>query len=180
MKPIVMTTNDYQVLKMLSIVGHATRSQMKNFIGSDRISSLQEAGLLERSKKAAYVDGRYTAAFKLSKPAEKFSRKQYQIRAFYSSNSPSHDIGLCDFYLCLSQVERDSARTEGQLKNDFMKVDGYSLIDKTSVSACDMSYMKGDSLILVEIATDCYKETTIAKKEAFANLLGGKLELVRV
>lgn len=180
MKPIIMTSNDYQVLKMLSLVGHASRAQLHTFIGNDRISSLQEAGLIEKSKKAAYTDGIYTAAYKLTKGAEKFSRKHYKIRAFYTSNSPSHDVGLCDFYLSLSQIERDSARTEGQLKNDLMKVDGYNLIDKASVSACDMSYIRNDALFLVEIATDCYKESTIAKKELFAKFLGAELELVRV
>lgn len=191
-KQTFITDRDVMVIKMLSVVCHASKAQLNNYIGNTRIYSLIASGILERSERAAYISDqdRYEFAFRLTEKAKKLARSEFKIRAFYSSPSATHDVGMCNQYLSLSETEKGRIRNEGQTRNDFnawCKADPFERDEykkaykRKQISCTDFTYISdAGELICIETATDNYKDSDIAAKTKFAEAIGGKLKLIKI
>ena len=183
-----LSLKDYEIIKMLSVTCHATRSQVLKLISRDQLSALENCGIIKKTK-AAYHDGKYRTTFRINQKAQSRIKRDLQIRAFYSSNSPVHDVYLTDKYLLLDESERDTIRTEGQGKNDFQNFCKENTVNAEeykkdysngNLSAPDFSYKTSDgTLIYVEISNG-YKQKKIDAKFKMVRIMGAKMELIEI
>lgn len=189
---------DVRAFSALARCGHVTQAQLKSCgLRDKRIYGYQRDGLV---KKCVYSRPGNNKAndvicFKLTDKGRNLCRNELSMPHIYGAQSPKHDLALSERYFSLSDSERSTWRTEGELRDAFrehirqLEEQGeqeraQELLDKLqerAVSMPDASYTTETGVdIAYEIVTNNYGEAEIESKETAAEELGLSIEFQRV
>lgn len=183
----MLTSKDDTLLKTLHDVGYVNEHHATKIIGvgKQRLKNFHRDGIVESrvyfdSKTKALID-----TWCLTPKGVQLVRRHYNLTSHYKSQSIRHDLALADRYLCLTEEERSTWRTEKSLRMELRKKldDLYRAkdfkaaeelrysIENHLISPVDGGYEYNGKLCGVEILTSNYGKQELAAKQEFANYL---------
>ena len=109
---------DKQALTALSRCGYCTSNHLNNHVSDSRIKSYLRTGLISKETIVSNQNVK-TTGYKLTGDGKKLLEKQFGVTGHYKAQSIPHDTKLADRYFSLSDSERESWRTETQLREEF-------------------------------------------------------------
>lgn len=191
-----LTTKDRNLLKALKNVGYLTQQHVKEEIGlSDkRLLNFQRDNYVERcafynkkTKEAEHI-------YRLTDRGKTLCETQLGLENFYKSVSARHDLGLADQYFNLSIEERESWRTEGDLRNELQNhienlrnvgeigrsEELKEMMQERTISVPDGGYMKDGQVVTVEVVTSSYGLVELAAKESYVEEMGFGYEIIKI
>lgn len=178
---------DQKALLAVSKCGYVSHTNLKNFVADSRIKNYCRDGYIIKET-VTKPNGEVLEGYKLTKQGRDFVAKEYGFKDHYHAQSLNHDLKLADKYLSLTEQERETWKTETQLRNEFeeklnqlYKVDyeRYNEIreqlEQGKISMTDCSYISEKGIeIAYEIITNSYGQQEIEAKEKFVEIM--KLE----
>ena len=184
---------DKQALMSISRCGHVSHYELKNFIADSRIRNYCRDGLVEKEVFNT-TQGERLIGYKLTKYGKDFIGKNYGFTGHQHAQSIIHDLGISQKYFSLSETERETWRTETELRDQFQveldrlrdsEVDRYDelydMMKNREISMPDCSYTTtGGITITFEVITNSYGRTEIQAKEQYAEVMNTTIEYWRV
>lgn len=174
----------------LSKVGHATTSQLKSCgLADSRIKNYVRDGLVQ---KVAHNGGE---AYKLTRAGRELATNNWGIKDHYHAQSVNHDLGLANKYFSLTDEQRDTWKTETELRDQFQeeldkmrdqgeeeKAQMYEdMLNQGLISMPDCTYSNEQGVeISYEVITNNYGEEELQAKEAYVQIVGCEYETTRV
>jgi DNA-binding HxlR family transcriptional regulator len=185
---------DKMAFNALSKVGHATPSQLKSCgVADSRIKNYVRDGLVE---KVAYKSGKDTGeAYKLTKAGREMASNNWGIKNHYHAQSVKHDLDIANKFFSLSDSQRDTWKTETELRDRFeeriqeIRDQGdedtakmyEDMLNQGLISMPDASYETEDGVeICYEVITNNYGEAELQAKEAYVQIVKCEYETSRV
>ena len=108
---------DKNALTAMSKCGYCTKDHLKNYVTDRRIGSYLKTGLITKETIVSNQNVK-TTGYKLTSDGKKLLEKQYGITNHYKAQSVYHDTKLADRYFSLTEKERESWRTETELRQE--------------------------------------------------------------
>lgn len=179
---------DEKALLAVSRCGHISHNNLKEYIAEKRISNYQRDGLVTKEV-FSKNNGEQLVGYKLTAEGRKFVEREYGFKEHQIAQSLSHDLGIAKIYFSLTQEERDSWKTETQIRNEFeerieeIRINDYDryeeinkLIEEKQISVVDCSYVDKETGIenYVEVITNSYGQAEIEAKERFVEIMNIK------
>lgn len=183
---------DKQAFKSLYICGHVREDQLLTLIKPNRIKTYQERGWIKSVKSS---DGK-SSAFKFTKKGRDYVSKHLGWDNAYIPKSLEHDSILNNKFFSLTPAERESAKSETEVRNELMekaffvnddpqKTKDYIKFLEEQTSPVDFVYETTDQetgeiySVGVEGVTPSYSSEDRQMKHNFAHHYGCRLEMRR-
>lgn len=183
-----ITSKDEKMLKAFRCCGYITRDMLREKLGvaDRRVENYLRDGLIE---KIGFVDKsqKVIETFRFTKAGESFLEKHLSLGNCYRSCSIAHDIEVAKIYMTCSETERETWKTESELRDQFqemldaMRVEGryeeydrlQEYLEQNEISAIDGSYVSNEAGIEVsaEVITDSYGREEIEAKVSFCHIM---------
>lgn len=183
---------DKQALMSISRCGHVSHEQLKNFVADSRIKNYCRDGLVEKEVFNT-TQGERLTGYKLTKEGKSFIEKNYGFTGHQHSQSLVHDLGISQKYFGLTETERETWRTETELRDQFQveldrlrdsEIDRYkeleNMMKNREISVPDCSYVQGGVEIVFEVVTNSYGRAEIQAKEQYTQIMNMSIEYGRV
>lgn len=169
-------------LKAIAICGHVEANCLLSHWSARGIRTFESEGLIE---KVTYVTGKEVIeAYKLTDSGARYVKKYVYDEAIYRSKSIIHDLAMSDRYYSLTDEERDSVKTESQLRRELEVMyskGGISEEDYKNASCVDFSYTsQSGEVVGFEVITKNYTKAEILAKQSYCSCVGMTFEGVRV
>lgn len=177
---------DRLALTSLSKCGHCSGEQLKEFIANKRITNYVRDELVVREV-LNKNNGEQIEGYKLTAKGRAFIEKEWGIKNHYIAQSINHDLGIANKYFSLTEQERESWKTETELKLDFherladLMVNDYSryeevnkMIEDKLISVIDCSYVEAGIEVYFEVITNSYGQAELQAKERFIEFMNIK------
>lgn len=171
---------DRLALTSMSKCGFVTREQLNNYIAKNRIDNYLKEKLIVKN---THVDNKNNSitAYKLTSKGKEVLTKNFGVTNHYSARSINHDIKLSNRYFTLSEKEKESWKTEHDIRDlfnkklDYIKENNYDryqeiLNQKISMLDCCYTTEMGQE-IYFEVITINYSAEDIQAKEYTYNVL---------
>ena len=113
-----LMNRDRLAMTAVSRCGFCTKQHLNNYIKDSRINSYERAGWLKKETIVSNQDKKVTA-YKLTGEGKKVLEKNFGVKQHYKEQSIVHDLKIADRYFSLSENERESWRTETQIRSEF-------------------------------------------------------------
>lgn len=185
---------DQQAFTAMSKCGHITSQHMKECnVVESRIKNYVRDGLVER---VAYKTNTTTDyAYKLTRHGREVAERNWGVNNHYHAQSPKHDISIANKYFSLSERERETWKTETELRENFaqklrqLKEQGEEetaklyeeMLEKGLISMPDASYEAENGIqVAYEVITNNYGKQELQAKEAYVEVVKCKYEVERV
>lgn len=179
---------DEKALMSISRCGHVSHNNLKEYIAEKRITNYIRDGLVTKEV-FSKNNGEQLVGYKLTAEGRKFIEREYGFKDHQIAQSINHDLGIAKVYFSLSQEERDTWKTETQIREEFqgrleeIKNQDYDrfeeinqLIEERQISVVDCSYVDKETGIenFVEIFTNSYGQVEFESKERFVEIMSIK------
>lgn len=176
---------DEKALLSVSRCGYVSHNNLKEYIAEKRILNYVRDGLVTKES-FSKNNGEQLIGYKLTADGRKFVEREYGFKYHQIAQSLNHDLGISNRYFSLSQEERDTWKTETQIRQEFeerleeIRLNDYErydeinkLIDDRKISIVDCSYVDKESGIenYVEIITNSYGQAEIESKERMVEIM---------
>lgn len=183
---------DEKCLLSISFCGHISHDNAREFIAEKRISNYIRDGLVTKEV-FSKNNGEQLVGYKLTAEGRKFVEREYGFKEHQIAQSLNHDLGIANIYFSLSQEERDTWKTETQIRNEFeerieeIRLNDYEryeeinkLIEARQISIIDCSYIDKETGIenYTEVITNSYGQAEIEAKERFIEIMNIKSYLI--
>lgn len=184
-----LTGKDEKMLKALRACGYITRDMAKQNLSMSehRVQNFIRDGYLEKIGFSDVKNQKIIDTFRLTKSGERLIEKKFGLRNCYRSSSISHDLEVAKIYMNCSETERETWKTESELREQFQELltamreqdrfDEYdrlqSYLEQNEISAVDGSYISDETGIeeSAEVITDSYGREEIAAKVTFCHIM---------
>lgn len=174
---------DQKAFMSVDRCGHVTHEQLKNFVKDSRIKNYVRDGYMTREV-FTKPNGTVMEGYKLTRRGREFVEKNYGFRDHQHSQSLNHDLGIANKYFSLNEEQRETWRTETQLRNDFEDIlnelykTDYSRyeelreqLENREISIPDCSYQSEQGIeIAFEVITNNYGVEEIQAKERYVEI----------
>lgn len=184
---------DKDAFTSMSKVGHITQQQMKSCnVTESRIKNYIRDGLVER---VAYKTNKTTDyAYKLTRQGRELAERNWGVNNHYHAQSINHDLSIANKYFSLSEEQRQTWKTETELRDKFeeklqdLKDQGEEetarlygeMLEKGLISMPDASYVSEDGIeVSYEVITSSYGRQELQAKETYVEIMKCKYEAVR-
>lgn len=178
---------DQKALLAVSKCGYVSHTNLKNFVADSRIKNYCRDGYIIKET-VTKPNGEVLEGYKLTKQGREFVAKEYGFKDHYHAQSLNHDLGVANKYFSLTEQERETWKTETELRNEFEEklnqlyhenYERYNEIreqlEQGQISMPDCSYTSEKGVeIAYEIITNNYGQQEIEAKEKFVEIM--KLE----
>lgn len=187
--------SDRDCMKALHDVNCMKREHLNEFISDNRIQKLEWDKVIEHKEEPGTGEFIWTRGEKYDEFVTKHGMEHLtENKAIGSSNQDGtrpHDLAMANHYCFnMTQEERDSARTEGQQRNELEEYAQYLLrseleedrekgenilkdLKENNISMCDLAYTSRDSIeIGYEVTTDNYTKEMVQAKESYCAYAG--------
>lgn len=167
---------DIKACKAMAICGHVRAEYIENIWSERRIRTFTEEGLITKvtysTKKGSVV------CYKLTESGVNYAKRyiipEHQI---YASKSIVHDVYMSDHYFTkMSETERETIKTETEIKSEFKEMLISGEIDKGTYDSCscvDFSYTSDSGEVIgFEVVTENYTQQDIQAKQTFCSVYG--------
>lgn len=183
---------DQKALISVSRCGHVTHKQLKNFVADSRIKNYIRDGYMTREV-FTKPNGITMEGYKLTRQGREFVEKNYGFKDHQHAQSINHDLGISNKYFSLNEEQRETWKTETELRNEFEEqlnnlyktdYDRYTEIreqlDNRQISMPDCSYQSEQGIeIAFEVITNSYGITEIQAKERYIEITKMQYETER-
>lgn len=183
---------DQKALMSVSRCGHVTHQQLKNFVADSRIKNYIRDGYMTREV-FTKPNGITMEGYKLTRQGREFVEKNYGFRDHQHAQSLNHDLGIANKYFSLTEEQRETWRTETELRNLFEEqlnnlyktdYDSYQEIreqlDTRQISMPDCSYVTEQGIeVAYEVITNSYGITELQAKERYIEITKMQYETER-
>lgn len=179
---------DEKMLKAFRACHYLSRDMLKEKLGmSDhRVGNFEKDGYIE---KIAFFDAKQNQVidvFRLTADGRNFIEKSLNLTDCYKSNSISHDFQLAGKYMNCSEAERETWKTETELRNNYKEMIDNLLendrkeydrlqeyLQQNEISSIDGSYISDETgmEISTEVITDSYGREEIEAKVTFCHIM---------
>lgn len=186
---------DRLALTSISRCGHVKEAQLKNFIADKRISNYIKDNLITKEV-FNKNNGEQLVAYKLTKQGKQLLEREWGVKNHYNAQSVNHDLGISNKYFSLSEKERETWKTETELRQELeeklqeIKTIDYEryqeinrMLEEKLISTPDGAYIDKETGIetYFEVITNSYGQTEIEAKERFVETMDIKsYEMERV
>ena len=174
--------------------GHVNHEHLRSCgLADSRIKNLLRDGHIE---KVAYKQGREVKeSYKLTKHGRETAIHMWSLERHYNAQNPLHDLVIAEKYFSLPTELRESWRTEGQIRDQFMEklndlrdkgkeaeANLYErMLDKGLLSMPDAAYVSESGQITgFEVITNSYKQEELQAKEYLVEIMNYKYETTRI
>lgn len=179
---------DRLALTTLSKIGFINEYHLKYFIADKRINSYLKDNLVTKEVFNKNT-GEQLIAYKLTKQGKQLLEREWGVKNHYNSQSVNHDLGISDKYFSLSEQERETWKTETELRQEFeeklqeIKIIDYEryeeinkMLEEKLISTPDGAYVDKETGIetYFEVITNSYGQTEIEAKERFVEIMNIK------
>ena len=189
-----VTSKDADMLKAFARVGYLNADMIKRqlCIADRRVINFAKDKFIE---KCSYFEKDTKISeniYRLTDKGQKFIERELGIKWFYRSSSAAHDLALASKYLSLSDKERDTWKTEAEIRDIFKETldsmidnERFEEIEKMlaehQISPTDAYYIsnQGESMG-VEIVTSSYGNSEIQAKSEFCSHMNLQAEFIKV
>lgn len=167
---------DIKACKAMAICGHVRAEYIEKIWSERRIRTFTEEGLIKKvtysTKKGSVV------CYKLTESGVNYAKRyiipEHQI---YASKSIVHDVYMSDHYFTkMSETERETIKTETEIKSEFKEMLISGEIDKETYDSCscvDFSYTSDSGEVIgFEVVTENYTQQDIQAKQTFCSVYG--------
>ncbi|NMM64228.1 hypothetical protein HBE96_16505 [Clostridium sp. P21] len=184
---------DRLALTSLSKCGHCTNEQLKNYVADTRIKHYVYDGYV---KKEVFNknNGERLIGYKLTNEGRKLLENEWGVKSHYIAQSIRHDIGIANKYFSLSQEQKETWKTETELRHEFIErleeiknedysryEELYNMLEERQISIPDASYeIENEIEVCYEVITNSYGQDEILAKENYIEIMNVKYETVRV
>lgn len=183
---------DEKALMSISRCGHVSHNNLKEFIAEKRILNYIRDELVTKEV-FSKNNGEQLVGYKLTAEGRKIVEREYGFKDHQIAQSLNHDLGIANVYFSLSQEERDTWKTETQIRNEFeerveeIRLNDYEryeeinkLIEERQISIIDCSYIDKETGIenYTEVITNSYGQAEIESKERFIEIMNIKSYLI--
>lgn len=160
-----LMNRDRLAMTAVSRCGFCTKQHLNNYIKDSRIQSYERAGWL---KKETIVSNQNikTTAYKLTGEGKKVLEKNFGVKHHYKEQSINHDLKIADKYFSLSEKERETWRTETEIRHLFnekleeIKRNEYDRYEKILEDMRAGLYSMPDCSYTLETEIEVYFEAT--------------------
>lgn len=185
---------DRLALTSISKCGHVRESELKNFIADKRISNYVKDNLVTREV-FNKNNGEQLVAYKLTKQGKQLIEREWGVKNHYNAQSINHDLGISNKYFSLTEEQRETWKTETELKQELeerlqeIKISNYEryeeinkMLEAKLISTPDCSYEIETGIEeIFEVITNSYSEVDIQCKLNFIEIMNIKsYEMERV
>lgn len=184
---------DQKALMSISRCGHVSEEHLLSIIANKRINGYLKDGLIEKDV-VNKLNGEHFTGYKLTKSGRTLVEKEYGFKEHQIAQSVPHDNAISDKYFSLTDSQRDTWKTETQLRNEFnerleeLRERDYIKYNKISnmqenkeISVTDASYVETTGVtVTYEVETNNYGQAEINAKTEFSRFMELKLEERRV
>ncbi|MCC0665438.1 hypothetical protein [Clostridioides sp. ZZV15-6597] len=179
---------DEKALLSVSRCGYVSHNNLKEYIAEKRILNYVRDGLVTKES-FSKNNGEQLIGYKLTADGRKFVEREYGFKDHQIAQSLNHDLGISNRYFSLSQEERDTWKTETQIKEEFQQrleeirdvdYDRFEeinkLLEERQISAVDCSYEEKETGIEVyfEVITNSYGKAELEAKKRFIEIMNIK------
>lgn len=178
----LINQRDIQAMQAMRCCGYMNRTQLKHFLTDSRIKAFCHEGVIER---CLYQKGKeQIECYRFSRGGFQWCEKHMEemnSRSLYRSASPLHDIAIANKYLSLSLDQRETWRTEQELRGQFeqmldkLREEDFSrwvqlkdMWEQNQISVPDGAYQDGEHTVLYECITNNYSEADLQAKEEYS------------
>lgn len=185
---------DRLALTSLSKCGHCSRSNLNTYIADKRIKNYVRDNLITKEV-FNKNNGEQIVAYKLTTQGREFLEKEWNVKNHYIAQSVVHDLGIANKYFSLTDSEKESWKTETEIRQEFREkleelresnISRYreinTLLEHKQISVPDCSYSTEKGVeVYFEVMTNSYGEQEIESKERFVEFMNIKsYEIERV
>ncbi|MGL4991300.1 MAG: hypothetical protein ACRC57_09120 [Sarcina sp.] len=185
---------DRLALSSISKCGHIRESELKNFIADKRISNYVKDNLVIKEV-FNKNNGEQLVAYKLTKEGKQLLEREWGVKNHYNAQSINHDLGISNKYFSLTEDQRETWKTETELRQEFeeklqeIKISDYEryeeinkMLEEKLISTPDCSYeIEAGVEEIFEVITNSYSEIQIQSKINFIEIMDIKsYEMERV
>ncbi|MGL4913980.1 MAG: hypothetical protein ACRC3Y_16280 [Romboutsia sp.] len=185
---------DRLALSSISKCGHVRESELKNFIADKRISNYLKDNLVTKEV-FNKNNGEQLVAYKLTKEGKQLLEREWGVKNHYNAQSINHDLGISNKYFSLTEDQRETWKTETELRQEFeeklqeIKISDYEryeeinkMLEEKLISTPDCFYeIEAGIEEIFEVITNSYSEIQIQSKINFIEIMDIKsYEMERV
>lgn len=185
---------DRLALTSISKCGHVRELELKNFIADKRIHNYVKDNLVTKEV-FNKNNGEQLVAYKLTKQGKQLLEREWGVKKHYNAQSITHDLGISNKYFLLTEAQRETWKTETELREEFeeklqeIKISDYEryeeinkTLEEKLISTPDGGYISETGIeIYFEVITNSYGQTEIEAKEKFVEIMNIKsYEIARV
>lgn len=183
-----ITSKDEKMLQAFRACGYITRDMlMRNLTMSNhRVENFQRDGYIE---KIIFMDAKQNKTihtFRLTPKGKNYLEQNLNLSNSYKSTSISHDLEVAKIYMCCSETERATWKTETDLRNlyneklNYMRENHYAeynrlleYLQNNEISCIDGSYIRDETGVEMsaEVVTDSYGREEIEAKVTFCHIM---------
>lgn len=109
---------DRLAMTAVSRCGYCTKTHLNNHIKDSRVNAYERAGWLKKETLVTNKNEKITA-YKLTTEGKKVLEKNFGVKQHYKEQSVVHDLKIADRYFSLTDKERETWRTETQIRHEF-------------------------------------------------------------
>lgn len=175
---------DKKALISISKCGHVGKEHLNNFIKDSRIKNYVRDNLVTKEV-FTKPNGATMEGYKLTKQGRDFIEKQYGFKDHQHAQSVTHDLGIANKYFSLTEGERETWRTETELRRDFeeqlnnLRCEGQweryeelrEQLDNGGISMPDCVYTTEQGVeVAFEVVTNSYGRAELEAKERYVQI----------
>lgn len=174
---------DKKALMSISKCGHVSKEHLNNFIKDSRIKNYIRDGYITKEV-FNKPNGNSMEGYKLTKQGRDFIEKQYGFKDHQHAQSLSHDLGIANKYFSLSEGERETWRTETELRREFEEqlnnlrykdYERYEILreqlNDREISMPDCVYTTEQGVeVAYEVVTNSYGRAELEAKERYIQI----------
>lgn len=178
---------DRLALTSISKCGHVKESQLKNFVADKRISNYVKDNLVTKEV-FNKNNGEQLVSYKLTKEGKNLLEKEWGVKNHYNAQSINHDLGISNKYFSLSDEQRETWKTETELRQAFeerleeIKIENFvryeeinKMLEDKLISTPDCLYENEIGIeVCFEVTTNSYGKVEIEAKENFVGIMNIK------
>lgn len=177
---------DRLALTSISKCGYCSKQQLNTFIADKRITNYIRDGLVTKEV-LNKNNGQQISGYKLTNQGRKLIEKEWGVKNHYIAQSVNHDLGISNKYFSLSDLERETWKTETEIRNEFEErldelrnsdFERYNninkMVEEKLISVPDCAYIENNIEVYLEIITNSYGQAEIEAKERFIEIMGIK------
>lgn len=179
-----INNRDIKAFNAFSRCGYVQRENLLTCISKSRIENYQKEGLIEKEVHVSNQN-ETTTAYKFTDKGLDLSVKHTGIDKPYQSQSIIHDCQIADKYFSLSEQERDTWKTETELREQFYEKleqlreqdynryqELYDQYQNREISMPDCSYITETQIeVFYESVTNNYGQAELEAKERAVEVL---------
>lgn len=178
---------DRLALTSISRCGYCNKEQIKEFIADKRITNYLRDGIVIKET-LNKNNGEKLEAYKLTAKGRNLLEKEWGVKGHYIAQSISHDLAIANKYFSLSQSERETWKTETEIREQFearlyeIKSSNYQkyeeiqkMIEDKLISVPDCYFQLENKIeVYYEVITNSYSRSEIEAKERFIEFMNIK------